>query len=152
MSLSERPCNTNTPMMDAYDRKPSACENITQHFRRISFSGYPYGLVDDDDVACNDDGDDGVDEGGEGCTPPPAREKTRVGNTRQSQTREDKNNVPSLDDAVKELNWKLTGEPEAAPSEHFSPQSESLPPVEECRVYREHDCGDHQVRGIGEQV
>ena len=69
-----------------------------------------------------------------------------------SQTREDKNNVPSLDDAVKELNWKLTGEPEAAPSEHFSPQSESLPPVEECRVYREHDCGDHQVRGIGEQV
>ena len=53
-----------------------------------------------------------------------------------SQTREDKNNVPSLDDAVKELNGKLTGEPEAAPSEH----SESLPPVEECRVYREPDC------------
>ena len=23
----------------------------------------PYGLVDDDDVACNDDGDDGVDDG-----------------------------------------------------------------------------------------
>ena len=57
-----------------------------------------------------------------------------------SQTREDKNNVPSLDDAVKELNGKLTGEPEAAPSEHFTPQSESLPPVEECRVHREPDC------------
>ena len=70
----------------------------------------------------------------------PSENDVDVAPEADSQTGEDKDNVPSLDDAVKELNGKLTGEPEAAPSEHFSPQSKSLPPVEECRVHREPDC------------